>query len=153
MGIRRVVLGTVAVREPSVVIEALSRFGPEAVAVGIDARDGRVAIHGWLDTTEVTAVDLAHRMAKVGVRHAVYTDVARDGMLTGVNVDATAHLARRSGLGVIASGGVASLKDVESVVAHREDGIEGIIIGMALYRSVFSLPDALDIVAKGQAPC
>ncbi|MBC7234216.1 MAG: 1-(5-phosphoribosyl)-5-[(5-phosphoribosylamino)methylideneamino]imidazole-4-carboxamide isomerase [Chloroflexi bacterium] len=149
LGVRRVILGTVAVRQPEVVAEALARHGEEAIAVGIDARDGRVAIHGWTDTTEIAAVDLGRRMAGLGVCHAIYTDVARDGMLSGVNVSATAALARKTGLKVIASGGVASLEDICALKAQESAGIEGVIIGMALYRGHIALPDALR-VAKGE---
>jgi phosphoribosylformimino-5-aminoimidazole carboxamide ribotide isomerase len=143
LGVARVILGTVAVRRPEVVAEAVARHGAERVAVGIDARDGRVTVQGWTETAAVTATDLARRVAEQGVRHVVYTDVRRDGMLVGVNVAATAALAQASGLQVIASGGVASLDDVRALRARAEDGIAGVIIGMALYRGAFSLPDAI----------
>jgi phosphoribosylformimino-5-aminoimidazole carboxamide ribotide isomerase len=149
LGVRRVILGTVAVRQPEVVEAALAEHGAEAVAVGIDAREGRVAIHGWTDTTEVSAVDLGRRMAERGVRRAIYTDVARDGMLSGVNVSATAMLARETGLGVIASGGVASLEDIRQLLPHEAEGIEGVIIGMALYRGHIDLADAVALARGG----
>jgi len=143
LGVARVVLGTVAVRQPEVVTEALARHGAQRVCVGIDARDGRVAIHGWQDTSTVEALTLAKQMAALGVRRLVYTDIARDGMLTGVNVAATARLAADSGLAVIASGGVASLEDIRALAAQRCAGIAGVIIGMALYRGAFTLAQAL----------
>ena len=143
LGVTRVILGTVAARQPEVVCEALAQHGPERVCVGIDAREGRVAIHGWLDTSEVKATALAGQMAAAGVRHVIYTDVARDGMLSGVNVEATRELARASGLGVIASGGLASLEDIRALKRCEPDGVEGVIIGMALYRGVIRLQDAI----------
>ena len=149
-GVSRVILGTVAVREPQVVAEALSRYGSERIAVGIDARDGYVVIHGWVDTVDVRAVDLAARMAAQGVRRVIYTDVRRDGTLSGVNVQATRELARASGLGVIASGGVATLDDVRAVAAAGSEGVEGVIIGMALYRGTVSLAQAIRIAEEGE---
>lgn len=145
MGVARVILGTVAVRRPEIVGEAVARHGAERVAVGIDARDGRVTVQGWTEAAEVTAPDLALRMAALGVRHVIYTDVGRDGMLVGVNVEATAGLARASGLRVIASGGVASLDDLRALRAREDQGIAGVIIGMALYRGAIHLPEALAV--------
>ena len=149
MGAERVILGTVAVREPSVVRQALADHGPERVCVGIDARDGMVAINGWLETSQVTAATLAQSMAAAGVRHVVYTDVSRDGMLSGVNVAATRELARASGLGVIASGGVASIQDIRAVKACEADGVSGVIVGMALYTGALDLPEALRVASEG----
>lgn len=149
LGVARVILGTVAVREPQVVAEALARYGPERVSVGIDAREGRVTIHGWTDTTDLDASELADRMRALGVRRIVYTDVKRDGMLTGVNLKATLRLARRSGLRVIASGGVASVEDIRLLRKHEAAGIEGVIIGMALYRGLVRLEEALR-AARGE---
>lgn len=145
LGASRVVLGTAAVFQPDLVAEALRHFGPERVVVGIDARDGRVATHGWQQATDTTAVALAQAMARQGIVRLVYTDIGRDGMLTGVNVEATADLARATGLAVIASGGVASLDDLARLRARAADGIEGAIIGQALYRGAVSLPEALQV--------
>lgn len=150
LGVARVILGTVAVREPQMVAEALARYGPERVSVGIDAREGRVAIHGWVDTADMDALELAERMRELGVTRVVYTDVGRDGMLSGVNVEATARLARHSGLRVIASGGVASVEDIRLLRSHEAEGIEGVIIGMALYRGAVRLEEALQI-ARGDS--
>jgi phosphoribosylformimino-5-aminoimidazole carboxamide ribotide isomerase len=130
LGVARVILGTVAVRQPQVVQEATARYGAERISVGIDVREGYVAIQG---------------MASLGVRRIIYTDVGRDGMLSGVNVEATARLARLSGLRVIASGGVASLEDVRLLRVSESEGIEGVIIGMALYRGAIRLGEALRI--------
>jgi phosphoribosylformimino-5-aminoimidazole carboxamide ribotide isomerase len=143
LGATRVVLGTAAVRDPGMVADALCRFGPACIVVGIDARDGRVATHGWQQTSERTATALGQAMARLGVARLVYTDIARDGMLSGANVQATVALARASGLPVIASGGVASLDDVARLAAHRAEGIEGVIVGQALYTGALSLPQAI----------
>jgi phosphoribosylformimino-5-aminoimidazole carboxamide ribotide isomerase len=143
LGATRVILGTVAVAQPAVVADALERLGPEQIVVGIDARDGQVATHGWRQTSEKTAVALGRTMAQRGVIRIVYTDIARDGMLSGVNVESTATLARATGLPVIASGGVASVEDVQRLKARTEDGIEGVIIGQALYTGSVSLAEAI----------
>jgi phosphoribosylformimino-5-aminoimidazole carboxamide ribotide isomerase len=143
LGASRVVLGTAAVHQPGLVAEAVQRFGDGQIVAGIDAREGWVATHGWQQTSQVRAVEVGRAMHQMGVVRAVYTDVARDGMLSGVNAEATAALARATGLGVIASGGVASLDDVTRLRALAADGIEGMIIGQALYRGALSLPEAL----------
>jgi phosphoribosylformimino-5-aminoimidazole carboxamide ribotide isomerase len=157
LGATRAILGTAAVQDPALVAEAIARFGPECIVVGIDAREGLVAIHGWQQTSDTTAVGLGRAMAAQGVSRIVYTDIARDGMLTGVNVEATATLAQATGLKVIASGGVASLADVEqlrdvirrqvrngtSLPGDRRGSIEGVIIGQALYTGAVSLPEAI----------
>ena len=119
LGATRVILGTVAVQNPDLVEEMIGRFGPERIVIGIDARDGQVATHGWLRTSDTTAIALGQAMRSKGVSRIVYTDIARDGMLTGVNVEATAALARATGLQVIASGGVASLEDIVRLGASR----------------------------------
>jgi phosphoribosylformimino-5-aminoimidazole carboxamide ribotide isomerase len=155
LGATRVILGTVAVRNPELVAEALRRFGPERIVVGIDAREGRVATHGWQQTSNVTATALGQAMRDRGVTTVVYTDIARDGMLTGLNVQATADLARTSGLRVIASGGVASLDDIVALQAAQArqahcgsaGRIEGVIVGQALYTGALSLLDAIEAVA------
>jgi phosphoribosylformimino-5-aminoimidazole carboxamide ribotide isomerase len=148
LGATRVVLGTVAVQNPDIVRQALARFGPERIVVGIDAREGMVATHGWLATSDVQATDLARAMADAGVQRIVYTDISRDGMLTGVNVAASVALARASGLRVIASGGVGGLDDIQALAAHETDGIEGVIVGQALYTGQFTLPEALRTVIR-----
>jgi phosphoribosylformimino-5-aminoimidazole carboxamide ribotide isomerase len=145
LGATRVILGTVAVAQPSVVAEAIEQLGPERIVVGIDARAGRVATHGWRQTSEMTAVALGGAMRQQGVIRVVYTDIARDGMLSGVNVEATAALARATGLRVIASGGVASVDDVRQLKARTADGIEGVIVGQALYTGAISLAEALQV--------
>ncbi len=146
LGATRVVLGTAAVRDPELVVQALARFGAERVVVGIDARDGRVAVQGWKTTTDLAALDLAERLADQGVRRIVYTDIRRDGMLAGPNLQATAALAR-GGLKVIASGGVATLADITALAEHEPEGIEGVIIGQALYSGAIDLEEALAVAA------
>jgi phosphoribosylformimino-5-aminoimidazole carboxamide ribotide isomerase len=151
LGATRVVLGTVAVEEPDLVLEAVRRYGAGRIVAGIDAQDGQVATRGWRHTSEMTALALGREMRTAGVTTVVYTDIARDGMLTGVNVEATAALARATGLRVIASGGVASLADVQRVSAQSEAGIEGVIIGQALYSGAVSLPAAIQAARESCA--
>jgi phosphoribosylformimino-5-aminoimidazole carboxamide ribotide isomerase len=140
MGVSRVVLGTAAVENPDLVAQALTCFGPEAVAVAIDARDGRVRTRGWQAESGLDAVTFACRLADLGLRTAIHTDIARDGLGTGVDVAASRRLAEASGLAVIASGGVASLADVRAV---RDAGLSGVIIGRALYEGRIDLEEAL----------
>lgn len=139
-GVARVVLGTAALERPLLVDWALREYGPERVAVGIDARDGRVRVRGWAEASAVTALELAQRLRAQGVEWCIFTDVARDGMGAGVNVAATAELARAAGLRVIASGGVADVEDVRQV---RDAGLAGVIIGRALYEGRIRLSDLL----------
>ena len=147
LGIFRVVLGPVAVRQPEVLNEALARHGDERVAVGIAARGGRVAVQGWQDVSNVEAVELGLRVKGLGITRVVYTDIARDGMLSGLNVEGTAALARVTGLRVIASGGVGSREDLERLLPYAAEGIEGVIIGMALYQGRVSLPEAIALLS------
>jgi len=146
LNVSRVVIGTAAVENPELVEVALAAFGPERVAVGIDARGEKVRTRGWRQATTVGAVDLVRRWAARGVRWVIFTDVARDGMSSGLNVEATAYLARSAGLHVIASGGVASLEDVRRAY---EAGLSGVIIGRALYEGHVMLADALRVGAGG----
>jgi phosphoribosylformimino-5-aminoimidazole carboxamide ribotide isomerase len=131
-GVTRVILGTVAVRNPALVREAAAAF-PERVAVGIDAKDGRVAIEGWAETSELTAAELARRFEDAGVAAIIYTDISRDGLLTGLNLDATATLAREVSIPVIASGGLASIADIEQLMQPQYAMLGGAIAGRALY--------------------
>ncbi len=131
-GVRRVILGTVALRDPALVKEACRRH-PGRVVVGIDARDGRVAVEGWGETSDITARDLALRFEDAGVAAIVFTDIARDGILAGINVEATAALAGALTTPVIASGGLASLADLRALMAVADAGIEGVVAGRALY--------------------
>jgi phosphoribosylformimino-5-aminoimidazole carboxamide ribotide isomerase len=131
-GVTRVILGTVAVRDPALVREAAAAFSGQVV-VGIDAKDGRVAIEGWAETSELTAAELARRFEDAGVAAIIYTDISRDGLLTGLNLDATAALAREVSIPVIASGGLASIADIEQLVQPQYAMLGGAIAGRALY--------------------
>lgn len=144
LGIVRIVLGTAAIENPALVSDAVDRFGADRVVVGIDARDGIVATRGWREQSQITAFDLAKQMRERGVLRIVYTDIARDGMLQGIDADAIGELARATGLRVIASGGVASQRDIEALRARERDGIEGVIVGQALYTDAVKLREAID---------
>jgi phosphoribosylformimino-5-aminoimidazole carboxamide ribotide isomerase len=140
-GAARVVLGTLAVEHPQHVAAMIARWGAEAIAVALDARDGQVVTHGWQRATDISAVEMGKRLAAEGVRHALYTDVSRDGELTGVNIEATAQLARETGLQVIASGGVTALGEI---IALRDNGaVAGVILGTALYEGLIDLAEAI----------
>lgn len=141
-GASRVVIGTIAAESPETLATLIERFGPRIV-VGIDARDGQVMTRGWEKQGQIEAVELARRIASVGVERIVYTDVARDGMLTGPNVEQTCLIARESGLKVTASGGVSSLEDIERLRRVSECGVDSVIVGKALYEGRFTLKEAL----------
>ncbi len=140
-GVSWVILGTKAVKEPSFVREACKAF-PGKVIVGIDAKDGWVATDGWAEVSSIQAVDLAKQFKADGISAIVYTDIARDGMMQGVNVEATAKLARDSGLPIIASGGVTNLDDIHRLMAVKNDGIVGAITGRAIYEGTLDLSQA-----------
>ena len=149
-GVWRVVLGTAALENPELVAAALAGYGPERVAAGIDARDGRVRTHGWQAATDVSPVELGRTMRAAGIRTAIYTDIARDGILSGVNVTATAALAEATGLEIIASGGVSSLDDVARLRGYAP-GIGGVIIGRALYDDRVDLAAAVALAGEGDS--
>ncbi len=146
-GVSRVILGTMAVEKPNLIAAALHEFGPQRIAIGIDARDNRVKTRGWQDDGIRSPVELALQMTDLGVRTVIYTDISRDGVLTGVNASAAIELAQRTGLEVIASGGVASLADVRQVLAGASAGVSGLIIGRALYDGNIDLRAALEAAA------
>lgn len=151
LGVARVIFGTVAVTSPEVVRRAIERFGSDRIVVGIDARNGKVAVSGWTETSEMPAVELANHMKLLGVKRVIYTDIHRDGMFTGPNVEAAVELARKSGLRVIASGGVGSVADVARLAAHEPEGIEGVIIGKALYDGTVKLEEAVRAAAASDS--
>ncbi|MDQ0301891.1 1-(5-phosphoribosyl)-5-[(5-phosphoribosylamino)methylideneamino]imidazole-4-carboxamide isomerase [Ancylobacter polymorphus] len=145
-GITRVILGTAAVRDPAFVRQAARRF-PGRVAVGLDAKDGRVAVEGWAETSDLTALELAQRFEDAGVAAIIYTDIARDGLLKGLNMEATIALAEAISIPVIASGGLASLDDVKALMEPRAAKLEGAITGRALYDGRLDPRAALALVA------
>jgi phosphoribosylformimino-5-aminoimidazole carboxamide ribotide isomerase len=148
-GIDRVILGTAAVRDPALVREAARDF-PGCIAVGIDARNGKVAVQGWAETSEMTALDLARSFEDAGVAAIIYTDIARDGVLAGLNLEATAALARAVSIPVIASGGLASLDDVRALLHSDYAKLEGAIAGRALYDGRLDAATALALIAASR---
>ena len=143
LGVSRVILGTVAIEQPDVVAEALTRFGAEHIAVGIDARDGLVRTRGWKEGSGVSALNLTFSTRILGLGTIIFTDVSRDGLGSGLNIPATRELSVHSGLDVIASGGVYTIDDVK---AAKDAGLAGCIIGRALYEGTIDLKDALGLV-------
>ncbi|MDF2499797.1 MAG: 1-(5-phosphoribosyl)-5-(5-phosphoribosylamino)methylideneamino imidazole-4-carboxamide isomerase [Anaerosporomusa subterranea] len=151
-GVNRVILGSVAVKQPDLVTEACRRYR-EKIVVGIDARDGMVAVEGWGKNGGITAVELASTMAKAGVERIIFTDISRDGTLSGVNIAASVDLARQANIKVIASGGVKDMTDI-CALQSAPSGIEGVIVGKALYAGTLSLPEALKTIrGEGGSPC
>lgn len=150
VGLSRVILGTVALKNPDLVKQAAKAF-PGQIAVGADAREGMIAAEGWLETSEVGAVDLVRRFEDCGVAAVIFTDISRDGALTGVNAEATADLASKVSIPVIASGGVSQIDDISACAALSHTGLEGVITGRALYDGRLDLKHAL-AVARGE-PC
>lgn len=149
-GVARVIIGTAAVRNPALVREA-ARAYPGRVAVGLDARDGKVAVEGWAETSELAALDIARRFEDAGVAAVIYTDVARDGMLKGLNLDATIALADGVSIPVIASGGLASIEDIRALLAPRARKLAGAIAGRALYDGRLDAAAALQMIATARA--
>ena len=147
-GVQRVILGSVAAKNPALVKEACAKYG-DRVVVGIDAKDGIVAVDGWEVSGDVEVNVLAKEMAKAGVKIIIYTDISRDGTLEGVNVEATAQLARESGIKIVASGGVKSIDDVKALLPYEKEGIEGVIVGKSIYMGTLDLTEAVK-VAKGE---
>lgn len=144
-GVARVVLGTVAAESPQLLKDLVSRFGTR-ICVGIDARDGRVMTHGWEATTAVMAVDLARSVAECGVKRIIYTDIARDGMLVGTNIEQTVAVVRAANVSVTASGGVSSLDDLKRLRDTNEPLLDSVIVGKALYEGKFKLEDAISVL-------
>ena len=149
-GIARVIIGTAAVRDPVFVKEAAKKF-PGRVAVGLDARDGRVAVEGWAETSQVTALEIARRFEDAGVAAIIFTDIARDGLLKGLNLDATVELAGSISIPVIASGGFASIDDVKALLEPRAKKLAGAIAGRALYDGRLDPAAALALIKNARA--
>ena len=147
-GAARVVIGTAAVEEPSLVEDLCRKHGSQRVVVAVDAQDGLVAIKGWVKRTDVRAQDLVEQMSRLGVRRILYTDISRDGTLTEPNFQANANLVKTTGMAVLASGGIATLAHIRRLV---DPGAEGAILGRALYTEAISLREAID-VGNGNNP-
>lgn len=144
-GANRAVLGTAAVEDPRLVASVLALYGADRVAVGLDSRDGMIVARGWQHETPISAAELGSRMHEMGVVHALYTEVALDGMLSGPATELTAALAQLTGLSIIASGGVRSLDDVRGLLAYASRGVAGVILGRSLYESTLSLKEAIEL--------
>jgi phosphoribosylformimino-5-aminoimidazole carboxamide ribotide isomerase len=149
-GVTRVIIGTAAVRDPELVKSAARKF-PGRVAVGLDARDGKVAVQGWAETSEVTALEIAQRFEDAGVAAIIFTDIARDGLLRGLNLDATVALAESISIPVIASGGFASIEDVKALLSSRAKKLTGAIVGRALYDGRLDPVAALALIQNARA--
>jgi phosphoribosylformimino-5-aminoimidazole carboxamide ribotide isomerase len=149
LGVQRVILGTVAVEQPQLVADLCQEF-PGRIIVGIDARNGKVATRGWLETSEVLATELAQQMQKLGAAAIIYTDIHRDGTLCGPNLEALRELASELSIPVIASGGVSSITDLLSLLALEPLGVTGVIVGRALYTGDVSLKQALQAIGQGR---
>jgi phosphoribosylformimino-5-aminoimidazole carboxamide ribotide isomerase len=149
-GVARVIIGTAAVRDPELVKGAAKKF-PGRVAVGLDARDGKVAVEGWAETSQVTALEIARRFEDAGVAAIIFTDIARDGLLKGLNLDATIELAERISIPVIASGGFASIEDVKALLTPRAKKLAGAIVGRALYDGRLDASAALALIRNARA--
>lgn len=148
-GVSRVILGTVAVRNPALVAEACTLF-PGQIVIGLDARAGNVAVEGWVEDSTIKATDLVKKFEDIGVCGIIYTDIDRDGTGEGLNMDSTLALARATALPVIASGGVGSLEDLKNVYEAGKQGISGVIVGKALYEKKFTAREALAVAAGGE---
>ena len=140
VGVDRVVIGTAAVRDPDMVVEACKKHGRQRVVVSVDAKEGLVALHGWKESSNVTVLELANQMADIGVVRLLYTDIARDGALTGPDFEGNKLLAEESGLAVLASGGIASVQHIKELLPM---GVEGVIVGRALYTGAVDLAEAV----------
>lgn len=149
IGVQRVILGTAAVEDHPLVEQLCNEF-PGQIVAGIDARNGRVATRGWLETSEVAATDLAQQMSQLGVAAIIYTDIHRDGTLSGPNLDALRELARGVSIPIIASGGISSITDLLSLLALEPSGVSGVIIGRALYTGDISLKSAIQAIGPGR---
>jgi phosphoribosylformimino-5-aminoimidazole carboxamide ribotide isomerase len=152
IGINRIILGTAAIENPAFVREACEKF-PGRIIVGIDAKEGLVAIKGWAEVTKVNAVDLAKQMQDYGVIAIIYTDIKRDGMLSGPNIEATKVLAKALHIPVIASGGVHTMKDIENLLTIRHSGVSGVITGKAIYSGSLNLREAIIFVRMNDNRC
>jgi phosphoribosylformimino-5-aminoimidazole carboxamide ribotide isomerase len=150
MGVRRVIIGSEAIKKPEFVKKVCKQY-PDQIVIGIDARNGKVAIDGWTETTPVEAIDLARQFEDCGVAAINFTDIHRDGMQTGPNLEATRRLAEAISIPVVASGGIASIQDIKNLLPLQDAGVVGVIIGKALYSGTLELKEALDLTRNHQA--
>jgi phosphoribosylformimino-5-aminoimidazole carboxamide ribotide isomerase len=149
MGVDRVVLGTEAIRNPEQVIKFCAQF-PDQIVIGIDAKEGMVAVEGWTETTSVTAIDLAKQFENSGIAAINFTDIHRDGMQTGPNINETKALAKAVSIPIVASGGVSTIKDIENLLNVAEHGIVGVICGRSLYEGTLNLSEAMTLTSQFQ---
>lgn len=148
LGVARVVVGTMAIEQPDTLRALLDSFGSDPIAVSIDAKNGKVATRGWEKSEATDAIALAREMANLGVKRIVYTDVGRDGMLEGPNIDMTQTIARESGVSITASGGISSLADIQRLMRVEQTGVDSVIVGRALYENRFTLADAIRVATS-----
>lgn len=144
LGLNRVILGTIAVKNPELVKEAVEKFGAEKIVVGIDAKNGMVAIKGWVEITEKKAIDLVKEMQDMGVKTIIYTDIAKDGMLEGVNLEETKYLLENANVNIVASGGVSNMEDIKKLKEIDNGRLEGVISGKAIYEGSLDLVEAIN---------
>jgi len=149
LGIDQIIIGTIAYKNSHLVEVACKRY-PGKIIVSIDAKDNYVSVEGWTEPTSITAIDLAKRFEDMGIAAFVYTDIQRDGMRSGPNIDGVREFAKNINVGVIAAGGVSSMKDIEDLLTLQKDGVSGIITGRALYDGLIKLEEAIDIIDKGR---
>ncbi|HWI49186.1 MAG TPA: 1-(5-phosphoribosyl)-5-[(5-phosphoribosylamino)methylideneamino]imidazole-4-carboxamide isomerase [Rummeliibacillus sp.] len=144
-GVDRVIIGSLAIREPELVKGFIKEFGPERIVIGLDAKDGMVATHGWIETSDQSAIEVGQNFAKAGAKYFIFTDIATDGTLAGPNIEANIQLAQETGAEIIVSGGISALEDIEKVKAAAQNStVSGVIIGKALYAGRFTLQEALE---------
>jgi phosphoribosylformimino-5-aminoimidazole carboxamide ribotide isomerase len=151
LGVEQIILGTAAFKDPGFIKKACEKF-PGRVILGIDANDGRVAIEGWTEDTDISPIEMARRYESLGISAIIYTDIKRDGMCTGPNIDATRNLAESTDIPVIASGGISGIDDVERILSLKRYGVIGMITGRALYEGTLILADAIKIVKEAEIP-
>lgn len=145
LGLARVILGTIAIKNPELTKEAVSKFGGEKVVIGIDAKKGKVAINGWLDVTEKDVVELIKEMESIGVKTVIYTDIEKDGMMQGISLDSVKRILEQTDINMVVSGGVTSIEDINHLVELKNSKIEGVITGKAIYEGKLDLAEAIRV--------
>jgi phosphoribosylformimino-5-aminoimidazole carboxamide ribotide isomerase len=145
LGLARVILGTIAIKNPELTKEAVAKFGGEKVVIGIDAKKGKVAINGWLDVTEKDVVELIKEMESIGVKTVIYTDIEKDGMMQGISLDSVKRILEQTDINMVVSGGVTSIEDINHLVELKNSKIEGVITGKAIYEGKLNLEEAIRV--------